>query len=263
LQLAREVLGDGLDEATVQRVADLAAGNAFFLEELIRVAAAGDALPDTVLAMIDARLHRLDEWERRLLRAGSVFGKVFWRDGVATLLGKATGDRELETQLASLVDHEMLSRRSGSRFQGQEEYAFRHAIVREAVYGALTPDDCVRGHRLAGLWLDEHGESNALALAEHFEWGEVPERAASCYLRATELALSGNDFDAVLAHSARAIGCGAQGASLGSCISVRRPSTATAATWRRPNACRPRRSACSPPANPRGIARWRSSRPRA
>ena len=177
----REVLGDRGSGARVARLVERAAGNAFYLEELIRAVAEGngDALPETVLAMVQARLERLAPEARRVLRAASVFGQAFWRGGVAALLGGATrsGDSRVRSPSSSSASW---SRRAASRrFPGEPEYAFRHALVREAAYAMLTDADRALGHRLAGEWLEAAGERDALVLAEHFERGGEPARAVA------------------------------------------------------------------------------------
>ena len=192
-QLARLVLGDGAPADTIARVVSQAAGNPFSLEELIRAAAEGqgDAPPGTVLAMVQARLESLPPESRRVLRAGSVFGAAFWSGGVAALLGDATASAEDERRVLDLEGREILVRQRVSRFPGESEYAFRHAIVREAAYGMLTDADLVTGHRLAGAWLEGSGERDAMRLADHFERGGAPERAVTWYRRAAEEALAG------------------------------------------------------------------------
>src|SRR5262249_40386849 len=91
-QLVRQVLGAASSDATVERVVALADGHAFYLEELIRAASrgTGEALPETVVAMVQARLLDLDGDARRLLRAASVLGEVFWKSAVEGLAGGAT-----------------------------------------------------------------------------------------------------------------------------------------------------------------------------
>ena len=88
-RFARDMLGDAAPEEDVQRVVDRAQGNAFYLEELIRSVAQGRGaeLPETVLAMAQARLERLEPSARLILRAASVFGETFWKSGVMALLG--------------------------------------------------------------------------------------------------------------------------------------------------------------------------------
>ncbi len=100
---------------------------------------------------------------------------------------------------------ELTARRPASRFPGETEHAFRSALVRDAAYAMLTAGDRALGHRLAGAWLEGAGEADAAILAEHFERGGEPERAAGCYRRAAVQALEGNDLDAAVALADRGI----------------------------------------------------------
>jgi eukaryotic-like serine/threonine-protein kinase len=188
-RLAREVLGDSVPAALIKGIVDRADGNAFYLEELIRAASLGKgaALPETVLAMVHARLFGLDPEARRVLRAASVFGQSFCRGGVSALLGGA----DVEGWLAALAHQEVISVDAGGKFPGEAEYTFRHSLLREAAYGMLTEDDRAVGHRLAGEWLERAGEVDASVLAEHFERGGETTRAAAWYRRAAERAASG------------------------------------------------------------------------
>ncbi|WP_437812403.1 serine/threonine-protein kinase [Sorangium sp. So ce1078] len=216
-RLAREALGAAADEATVARVVARAAGNAFFLEELVRAVAEGrgDHLPDTVLAMVQSRLEGLAPEERRVLRAASVLGQVFWRGAVEALLGGERRAPALDAWLSALAAREWIARRPEPSLKGEAEYAFRHALVREAAYDMLTDEDRTLGHRLAGGWLEAAGEHDAAVLAGHFERGGELGRAAACHARAAEQALSGNDLGGVVRSADRAIRCGAAGEPLG------------------------------------------------
>ena len=210
--LVRGVLGGELDAEAVARLVERAAGNALYLEELIRAVAGGkaDALPESVLAMVQARLEELDPECRRILRAASVFGQSFWEGGVLALIGgKKTA--AFSSQIATLVDRELLFRRGESRFPGEAEYNFRHGLVREAAYGMLTDEDRVLGHRVAGAWLEAHEDGDAALLAEHLERGHEPARAMRWYVRAAEQALGGNDLALVIEAAERGIRCGARG----------------------------------------------------
>ncbi|HEX8792914.1 MAG TPA: protein kinase [Polyangiaceae bacterium] len=211
-RLVQHVLGDRVGRDTLEGILARASGNAFYLEELIRaVAERGDgAMPETVLAMVEARLERLDPQARLVLRAASVFGTVFWRGAVAALVGRDL-KASLDDWLAILVDRELLVRRSGSRFAGEEEYQFRHALVRDAAYSMLTDADRSLGHRLAAQWLERAGETDAVTLAEHFERGGTAERAAASYRNAAAQALEGNDLSAAIARARRGLACGAEG----------------------------------------------------
>ena len=214
-QVVRTVLPE-LPDARVSRIVERAEGNAFFLEELCRAEAAGtgDSVPETLLAMVHARLDTLAPEARRVLRAASIFGRTAWRGGIDALLGGLrTGGAE--QWLAWLGEHELLLRRAAGRFPAEEEWSFPHGLVREAAYESLTPADRTLGHRLAGEWLTGAGEPDALALAEHFERGALPERAVQLYARAAQSALAGNDFAAAVARCQRGVACGASGEALG------------------------------------------------
>jgi tetratricopeptide (TPR) repeat protein len=212
-ELVRNALGSTVDP---QRVADLvqrAAGNAFYLEELIRAVAEGrgEALPETVLGMAEARLLGLDPQARRVLRAASIFGETFWQRGVAALLGGEAGSTHAGSVLATLVEREVIHRKLQSRFPEEEEFAFRHALLREGAYAMLSEGDRALGHRLAAMWLAQAGESDPMILAEHFERGGAPSRAIEFYVRAAEQALRGYDCAAAVQRAERGIRCGAEG----------------------------------------------------
>jgi tetratricopeptide (TPR) repeat protein len=215
IALCKSVLGDGVRDEVITRLVERAAGNAFFLEELIRATSEGrEELPDTVLAMVQTRLAGLPKEARRVLRAASVFGQVFWESAVAALIGGETSAAPAEW-LPHLVGLELIVRREDASFAGEREYIFRHALLHQAAYAMLLDDDRVLGHRLAGEWLEQKGDTNAVALAEHFERGHAPDRARVWYHAGAHQALEGNEYRAVLARAERAIACGASGESLG------------------------------------------------
>jgi tetratricopeptide (TPR) repeat protein len=208
-RLVRQVLGDAVASDTVERLVKQADGNAFYLEELIRAAAEGKdaALPETVLAMVETRLAKLPLQARRVLRAASVFGEVCWESGVVALLGEAMPAAAVAEWLAMLVEQEVLIVRLDSRFPGERELAFRHALLREGAYVTLTADDERLAHRLAGEWLERHGEADPMVLAGHAERGGDPARAAGFYFRAAEQAVHVLDNEAAIARASLGLGC--------------------------------------------------------
>ncbi len=206
-KLAREVLGEAADADRIRSVADRADGNAFYLEELIRSVAEGDdALPESVLAMVHSRLEVLPDAARRLLRAASIFGGAFWEDGVSALIGGDANETEIADWLETLSERELITKRLQSRFPGTLEYVFRHALLQEAAYGMLTSEDRARGHRLAGSWLENNGEPDAIVLAQHYEQGELADRALFWCQLAAEEALEANDLEGALSAARRALG---------------------------------------------------------
>ncbi len=219
-RLVRQVLGNFVTEPTVAQIVTTAAGNAFYLEELIRAVAAAApgaplGLPETVLSMVQARLGALEPEARRLLRAASVFGQTFWRGGVVALLAGQDGEAHVTAWLDELCLRESVTRREETRFHGEQEYVFRHAFIAEAAYSMLTDKDRSIGHKLAAEWLESVGESEAVVLAEHLARGGEPKRAIGFYRRAAAQALEGNDLEACLQRANAGMACGAEGEVLG------------------------------------------------
>ncbi len=212
-RLIRQVLGKDLSAESMARVIEQSAGNALFLEELIRSLAEGkpEEQPDTVLAMLQARIARLDSGARRAVRAAAVFGQTFWRDGVAAVLGAAGSHVDVEAPLGALLDAELVQEHASSRLANQKEYGFRHALVRDAAYTLLTSNDLTTGHCLAAQFLEAAGEHDAAVIAEHFERGGEPLRAAGGYLRAAEASLARGNYRDVLRQVERGVGCGPEG----------------------------------------------------
>jgi eukaryotic-like serine/threonine-protein kinase len=207
--LVRAVLGD-LPSKAIARIVEGADGNAFYLEELIRRVSEGesDSLPETVLALVQSRLERLPPEARRIARAASVFGGVFWRSGVAAILGVADGYRDLDAWLKTLAQQEVVTTASESRFWGEDEYAFRHALLREAAYAMVTPADLRTGHKLAGQWLAKVGERDALKVANHFERGGEPKLAVPWLLSAAQTAFEGGNVAAAITLAERGLAVG-------------------------------------------------------
>ncbi len=231
--LATHCLGERADAAVCARIVERAGGNAFFLEEMILSVASGRGvgLPGTVLAMVHARLGALDAEARRVLRAASVFGERFWRGGVASLLGDERDPRTSEW-LTALEDRELIVPVPDGRFEGDQEYVFQSAQLRDAAYGMLTDADRALGHRLAAAWLERAGETDATVLGEHLERGNAPARAAVWYLDAARGALHAHELGGVLARAERGIACGATGQCLGGLLRLQ----AEAHRWRGENA---------------------------
>lgn len=216
-RLVRGALGEAAEEQVVASIVDRGQGNAFFLEELVRAAASGDgrALPDSVLGTVQARLDAIGPEARRVLRAASVFGLTFWRSGVAHLLGGEQRTTAVGEWLEDLERREVVVRRPWSTVPGDVEYGFPHALLRDAAYAMLTPEDRVLGHQLAAGWLGARRDVDPVVLAEHWSAGNQPARAAAAFVAAAEQARAASDLRASLERARRAIACGAEGAVRG------------------------------------------------
>ena len=220
---ARKLLRSMVEESSSdQRLHELikhARGNPFYLQELVYSHLDDQSrFPDTVLALVQARIDALESRARRLLRAASVFGQVFWDGGVSALLGNRQQAREW---MEHLCRQGLISPCDASRFVGERQYEFRHGLIREGAYAMLTEHDRRLAHRLAATWLRDHGEKDSSVLAEHFELGGQPDVAVSFYLQAAEDALETGGLDAALDMAEHGIACGATGRLLGMLYGVR------------------------------------------
>jgi hypothetical protein len=213
VQLCSEVLGPLIDDAAIERIVARASGNPFYLEELMRAAEAGavDALPETVLAMIQVRLEAVSPSARRVLRAASVLGTAVRRGALAAVMGSDAA-RELDGSVGELVTRELLVP------TGDDELQFRHEIIRDAAYALLLDHDRGAAHRAAGAWLETQREREALVVAQHFERGGDRARAALWYRYASEQALDAGDPQAVIDRAARGLDCGATGEERGTLL---------------------------------------------
>jgi tetratricopeptide (TPR) repeat protein len=169
---ARETaLAPHVTAALVQR----AQGNPLFLGELAAAARAGadlDALPDTVEALLIARIDMLAPAERRLLRRAAVLGARFPLQWLAGMLEQP--ESELRASLARLRDFLTLQ-------PGSELVRFRHALQREAAYETLPYAQRRAMHARAGELIEgqlgESANSTADILGLHFLRANEYERA--------------------------------------------------------------------------------------
>jgi predicted ATPase len=89
----------------------------------------GIPVPETVQALIAARLDLLPPQGKSLLQDASVVGKVFWSGAVASMAGRDEG--EVLQALHGLAGEELIRPARRSSMQGQEEYSFWHILVRD------------------------------------------------------------------------------------------------------------------------------------
>jgi len=137
-------------------------------------------VPETLHALIAARLDGLAEPERRLLQDGAVLGKTFTRQALAGLSGLA--EAELEALLAGLVRKEVLSLQADPRSPEHGQYGFLQDLVRRVAYETLSKRERKSRHLAAA-------EQLAAALGED----EAAEMIASHLLEAHRAAPDGAD----------------------------------------------------------------------
>lgn len=237
-RLIEQVLGASMTPELRARLVAQAGGNALLLEELIREASHGyiNEQPATVLAVLQARIDRLGADARRMLRSASVYGETFWRSGLDSMVGQDFSAAEVSQWLDLLCREELIELRRGSHLLGEQEYAFRHALVREAAYSLLTDEDRRRGHRAALDYLGGQEKHDLLVLAGHAERSGQPHRAIACYTAAAQQAYDCCDLPRVDEYAERAFACGAAGPALGELRSLQALAAVYLFQWNRAKA---------------------------
>jgi class 3 adenylate cyclase len=218
-----ELAPGALSEETRQALVERAEGNPFFLEELLAAfveTGTVEELPDSVHAILAARVDRLASADKAALQAASVIGRVFWVGPTLELAGGEPVD------WAVLEDRDFVRRHPGSTLGGETEYSFKHALTRDVVYGSVPKARRARLHADFAAWLERTGggrDEHAALLAHHYAqaagpqdadlaWADAPdelvrlrEAAVRWLRRAAELAISRYDLDEGVADLQRAL----------------------------------------------------------
>ncbi len=161
-------------------------------------------VPETLHALIAARLDGLEPEERQLLQDASVIGKTFTKQAVAKVGGEP--EERLEPSLAALVRKEVLSIQSDPRSPERGQYVFLQDLVRFVAYETLARRDRKVRHLRAAAYLEELFGAGEL---------EVVEVVASHYLAAYESAPDDEDAAGTKAKAAgHAPAAGERAASL-------------------------------------------------
>lgn len=188
--LVSSLSSQGFGPEMRRAIAERAGGNPLFAEELVRMllegSGPGAAIPDTVQAVLTARIDRLLPAERRALQAAAVIGTVFWPTAVAALSGLT--DEEATRALDALVERELVQRRGTSGIAHEQEYSFRHILTHDVAYGLLPRAQRQRAHAQAARWLETRlgtrVEESIEILAEHIRLSGDDARAVGYLQRA-------------------------------------------------------------------------------
>ncbi len=197
--LARNLLGpDDALAALATRIAGIASGNPFFVEEIVRdlvgrevlAGSRGDyrligdaediAVPVTVQAVLAARIDRLDPAAKAVLNAAAVIGNRFDEETLQVLSPAA-----LSGPLAELVATELLDQ---TEFAPRRRYCFRHPLVRTVAYDSQISTVRAQAHRRLAATIESRGtqDENAALIAAHLEGAGEYARACGWHLRAAE-----------------------------------------------------------------------------
>ena len=157
-----------LPPSTSGEILGKAEGNPFFLEEIVRMLIEEGALvqegarwrstsrtvatplPDSLLALLSARIDSIPQSEKRVLQEAAVVGKVFWTDPLERFVGE-----DVRPALRSLERRGLITGRSNSSLANHEEFEFKHILVRDVAYSTLPKTRRARAHAEVGQWIEE------------------------------------------------------------------------------------------------------------
>ena len=195
--LVDSLLGvSGLPRRLQESMQEKAAGNPFFMEEVVHSLIDSGALvideqnqrrvnvqsvadidiPDNLQSLLMARIDRLDQPVRQTMQLAAVIGRSFHYRVLARIAGGDTAD--LKQQVLQLLQSDLIHE---SARLPELEYTFRHVLVQEAAYNMILNRQRRQYHRRVGETLEsifpEHVEENASLLAYHFDESRVHRRA--------------------------------------------------------------------------------------
>jgi class 3 adenylate cyclase/tetratricopeptide (TPR) repeat protein len=189
-QLVGGLLGSDCPAPIRELIAERAEGNPFFVEELIATLADRGVLaredggwsfgelppdffvPDTVQAVLAARIDLLPRAEKPALQTAAVVGRIFWSDPVCELVEGA------DPEFGVLQERDFVLPHSHSSIEGQREWQIRHALTREVAYESVLKAKRAVLHAGFAEWLERNGKGEAEhtpLLAHHYAEAVRPE----------------------------------------------------------------------------------------
>ena len=169
--LDRTVLPAETQAALLER----AGGNPLYAEQFARMLVErggieGLDLPETVQALVAARLDTLRPELKAVLQDAAVVGRIFWSAAAAAVGGR---DRDVvRRDLNELVRREFVRPLRVSSMEGEEEFSFWHALVRDVAYQQIPRSPRAEKHVAVGVWVEEVAadrlEDHAEILVHHY-----------------------------------------------------------------------------------------------
>jgi class 3 adenylate cyclase/tetratricopeptide (TPR) repeat protein len=198
-EMAAGLLPDA-DAETIERLVEVAEGNPLFIEELAAATVEQgevDELPVTVRAVIAARIDALPADARNALMSAAVIGRTFWQD----VLRAVAGVDDVAQTLDDLERRDLIRREPTSRLEGDVEYRFKHALIRDVAYGTLPRATRRERHAATARFVEDRtdgAETVAWVLAHHWREAGEAEKAIPQLLAAAVIAQQSWAIDSVL-----------------------------------------------------------------
>ncbi|HKC78436.1 MAG TPA: AAA family ATPase, partial [Gaiellaceae bacterium] len=166
-ELADALLSRG-DVSPMERgpLLERAEGNPLFLEEIVqalRENCALDGIPETLQALIAARIDRLAADEKRLLQSAALAGRVFWQGALESL----NADLEVAAILEGLLGREFLVREESSTISGDIAFRFKHGLIRDVAYSGMSKARRADEHQAFAAWVEDRARDELAEIRAH------------------------------------------------------------------------------------------------
>ena len=166
-QLVDALLEDGeLTEEARQELLDKTEGNPLYVEETMRMLAeegiqSVDRIPDTLQALIAARIDRLPAATKAILQRAAVIGRIFWVDAVQRLSPELDS---VEEPIDDLLLRDFVLPEPRSSIRAENAYRFKHVLIREVAYSGLSKSARAEHHKAFAEWLKERAGDELLEI---------------------------------------------------------------------------------------------------
>jgi predicted ATPase/class 3 adenylate cyclase len=155
-------IGDGVRRILL----DKTEGNPLFLEETVRMLAENGGrppaqIPDTVQALIAARIDRLGPQARTVLQRASVIGRTFWGGAIEQLSPEL---EDVDCVIDELLARDFVVPEPRSTITGEKAYRFKHVLIREVAYSGLAKASRAEHHLRFADWLHERAGDELLEI---------------------------------------------------------------------------------------------------
>jgi class 3 adenylate cyclase/tetratricopeptide (TPR) repeat protein len=162
------IAGTTLESSCRSEILEVTEGNPLFVEETIRMLAESDGnltiatgMPNTLQALIAARIDRLPALEKRLVQRAALIGRIFWEGALEHLSPELD---ELAPALESLVLRELVLPEARSTISGERAFKFKHVLIREVAYQGLSKSARAAQHARFAGWLKERAGDELLEI---------------------------------------------------------------------------------------------------
>jgi tetratricopeptide (TPR) repeat protein len=161
--------GGEISPAARQALLEKTEGNPLFLEEVMLTVAECGAdeavagIPDTLQALIAARIDRLDAPSKSVLQRASVIGRSFWSGAIEHLSSGESVDEAIE----DLLLRDLVVGESRSSLSNETAYRFKHVLIRDVAYSGLSKSARANHHARFAEWLGERAGDELLEIRAH------------------------------------------------------------------------------------------------